>query len=531
MGITCDYYESGVKGLTGERARKPLLLMILDGWGYSPETKGNAIAQAHKPNYDHLLKTYPHTLLKASGEAVGLPEGQMGNSEVGHLNIGAGRVVYQELTRIFKAIKTGELVKNPVLAEAMERVSNGQGALHLMGLVSDGGVHSHLEHLFALLEMAKAKGVQKVYVHAALDGRDVLPQSAKIYLNQLHEKFEELGIGQVASVAGRYYLMDRDQRWERVEKAYQALVQGEGLKAPNAIAAVEQSYDRRVNDEFVVPTVIIDGKGQPLGKIQEGDSVIFFNFRSDRARQISHAFVDEDFTGFERKVHPKVHYVCLTEYDVTLQAPVAFPPQNLENTLGEVLAQQHKKQLRIAETEKYAHVTFFFNGGVEEPCPGEDRCLIPSPKVATYNLKPEMSAYEVTEELLKRIQSDVYDVIILNFANTDMVGHTGEFEAALKAIEAVDRCIGKVVPAVQERGGTILITADHGNAEAKIDLETGRSLTAHTTNPVPLILVDERLKDRQLRKGGALCDVAPTILELLNIPQPSDMKGLSLVEV
>jgi len=517
-------------GLTEERAKTPLLLMILDGWGYSPVSEGNAIAQADKPNYDRLLETYPHTLLKASGESVGLPAGQMGNSEVGHLNIGAGRVVYQELTRVFKAIKTGEFAKNQVLVEAMEQVKNGPEALHLMGLVSDGGVHSHIEHLFALLEMAKTLGVKKVYIHAVLDGRDVLPQSAKEYIGRLNEKLEELGIGQVASVSGRYYLMDRDQRWDRVEKAYQALVQGEGVKAPNSFAAVEQSYDVRVMDEFVVPTVIIDDEGQPLGKIQEGDSVIFFNFRSDRARQISHAFVDEEFTDFVRKEHPKVHYVCLTEYDVTLKAEVAFPPQNLENTLGEVLSQYHLRQLRIAETEKYAHVTFFFNGGVEDPCPGEDRCLIPSPKVATYNLKPEMSAPEVTQELLNRVQSDFYDMIILNLANSDMVGHTGEFEAAIKAVEAVDKCIGEIIPAIQKRGGSVLITADHGNAEAKIDLKTRRPLTAHTTNPVPFILVDDQLKGRHLREGGALCDVAPTLLELLKIPQPPDMTGKSLLD-
>lgn len=515
--------------LTEERAKKPLLLMILDGWGYSPETRGNAIAQAHKPNFDRLFKTYPHTLLEASGEAVGLPSGQMGNSEVGHLNIGAGRVVYQELTRIFKAIKTGEFAQNPVLVEAMERVKSGPRALHLMGLVSDGGVHSHIEHLFALLQMAKTIGVKKVYIHAVLDGRDVLPQSAKTFLGQLNEKTEELGIGQVASVSGRYYLMDRDQRWDRVEKAYQALIQGEGLKAPNLFAAVEQSYDLRVNDEFVFPTVIIDSEGQPMGKIKEDDSVIFFNFRSDRARQISHAFVDEDFTGFERQEHPKVHYVCLTEYDATLNTPVAFPPQNLENTLGEVLAKQHKKQLRIAETEKYAHVTFFFNGGVEDPCPGEERCLIPSPKVATYNQKPEMSAFEVTEELLNRVKNDSFDVIILNFANSDMVGHTGEFDAAIKAIETVDECIGKIIPEVLNNGGSILITADHGNAEAKIDLQTGRPLTAHTTNPVPFILINDTYQGIKLREGGALCDIAPTMLELLGIPQPSDMIGKSLI--
>lgn len=513
-----------------ERAKTPLLLMILDGWGYSLSEEGNAIAQAHKPNFDRLWETYPHALLGASGEAVGLPAGQMGNSEVGHLNIGAGRVVYQELTRIFKAIKNGDFQKNPVLGQAMERVKNGPGALHLIGLVSNGGVHSHIEHLFALLEMAKTLGVQNVYVHAVLDGRDVLPQSAKEYLSRLQDKMDELGIGKVATVTGRYYLMDRDKRWDRVEKAYQALVEGEGIKAPNLFAAVEKSYDMRVTDEFVVPTVIIDKEGHPLGKIKDGDSVIFFNFRSDRARQISHAFVDDDFTGFERKEHPNVHYVCLTEYDATLNAPVAFPPQNLENTFGEVLAQNHIKQLRIAETEKYAHVTFFFNGGVEDPCPGEERCLIPSPKVATYNLKPEMSAPEVTQELLQRIQSDSYEVIILNFANTDMVGHTGEFEATIKAIEAVDQGIGQIIPAILNRKGAVIITADHGNAEAKIDLATGKPLTAHTTNPVPFILIDDDLKGSKLREDGALCDVAPTLLELLKIPKPSEMTGRSLLE-
>ncbi|XWX64161.1 2-3-bisphosphoglycerate-independent phosphoglycerate mutase [Desulfitobacterium sp. AusDCA] len=513
-----------------EHAKTPLLLMILDGWGYSLSEKGNAIAHAHTPNFDRLWETYPHTLLGASGEAVGLPAGQMGNSEVGHLNIGAGRVVYQELTRIFKAIKNGEFQKNSVLKQAMDRVKSGPGALHLIGLVSNGGVHSHIEHLFALLEMAKTLGVQNVYVHAVLDGRDVLPQSAKEYLSSLQEKMDDLKIGKIATVTGRYYLMDRDKRWERVEKAYKALVQGEGIKAPNPFAAVEQSYDMRVNDEFVVPTVIIDKDGQPLGKIQEGDSVIFFNFRSDRARQISHALVDKEFTGFERQEQPNIHYVCLTEYDATLNVPVAFPPQNLENTLGELLAQNQIKQLRIAETEKYAHVTFFFNGGVEDPCPGEDRCLIPSPKVATYNLKPEMSAPEVTQELLQRIQSDAYKVIILNFANTDMVGHTGEFEATITAIEAVDQGIGQIIPAILERKGAVIITADHGNAESKIDLSTGKPLTAHTTNPVPFILVDDALKRSKLREGGALCDVAPTLLELLKIPKPSEMTGKSLLE-
>lgn len=508
---------------------KPLLLMILDGWGYSPAYEGNAIAQANKPNFDQILHNYPHTLIKASGEAVGLPTGQMGNSEVGHLNIGAGRVVYQELTRIFKAIRNGDFAKNPVINHAMNRVKDGSGALHLMGLLSDGGVHSHMEHLFALLKMAKDNGINKVFIHAFLDGRDVLPQSAKEYMTNLKAKCDELGIGEVATVSGRYYPMDRDQRWERVEMAYRALVEGKGLKAPNPFAAIEKSYDVRITDEFIEPTIIIDGEGQPVGQIQDGDSVIFFNFRSDRARQISHALVDENFTSFERSKRLDIHYVCMTEYDVTIQAPVAFPPQNLENTLGEVLAQYHEKQLRIAETEKYAHVTFFFNGGVEDPCPGEERCLIPSPKVATYNLKPEMSAPGITKELLKRLNSETYDFIILNFANSDMVGHTGEFEASVKAIEAVDESIGKIVPEILKLGGTVLITADHGNAESKIDPASGQPLTAHTTNPVPFILVDDRLKDRNLREDGALCDVAPTVLELLEIPKPEEMTGRSLV--
>jgi 2,3-bisphosphoglycerate-independent phosphoglycerate mutase len=508
---------------------KPIMLMILDGWGYSPVLEGNAIAHARKPIFDQILKTYPHTLIKASGDAVGLPAGQMGNSEVGHLNIGAGRVVYQELTRIFKAIRTGDFQRNRVLKQAMNRVKDGPSALHLLGLLSDGGVHSHMEHLFALLEMAKETGVKTVFIHTLLDGRDVLPQSAKDYMTSLNSKIEELGIGKVATVSGRYYIMDRDQRWERVEKGYRALVEGKGLQAPNPFAAIEKSYDLRITDEFIEPTVIIDEEGNPIGRIQDGDSVIFFNFRSDRARQITHAFVDKDFTAFERLKRLDIHYVCMTEYDVTIDAPVAFPPQNLENTLGEVLALNQQKQLRIAETEKYAHVTFFFNGGIEDPCPGEERCLIPSPKVATYNMKPEMSAPGITEELLNRLNKESYDMIILNFANSDMVGHTGEFESSVKAIEAVDECIGKIVPEILRQGGTILITSDHGNAEAKIDLESGQPLTAHTTNPVPFILVDDQLKDRQLREDGALCDVAPTVLELMGIPQPVDMTGRSLI--
>ncbi|AFM02293.1 phosphoglycerate mutase [Desulfitobacterium dehalogenans ATCC 51507] len=508
---------------------KPLLLMILDGWGHSPQAEGNAIANAQKPSFNTLFEEYPHTFIVASGEEVGLPPGQMGNSEVGHLNIGAGRVVYQEFTRISKAIRTGEFAQNTVLKEAMERVKDGPNALHLMGLLSDGGVHSHSEHLFALLDMAKAMGVKKVFIHALLDGRDVLPQSAKVFMTRLNIKCKELGLGKVATVSGRYYTMDRDKRWERVEKGYRALVDGEGLKAPNPLAAIEQSYDIRVTDEFVAPTVIVDSEGKAVGTLQDGDSFIFFNFRSDRAREISYALVNEEFTGFERGKPLNLHYVCMTEYDDTLKVPVAFPAQNLDNTLGEVLAKHKKKQLRIAETEKYAHVTFFFNGGVEDPCPGETRCLIPSPKVATYNLKPEMSAYEITEELLKRLDTEDYDIIILNFANSDMVGHTGEFGATVKAIEAVDECIGKIVPKILERQGTVIITADHGNAEAKVDLETGQPLTAHTSNPVPFILVNDDLKGKTLREGGALRDVAPTALELMGIPQPQEMTGTSLI--
>lgn len=509
---------------------KPLLLMILDGWGHRDVAEGNAIAQADLPNFRRLENTYPHTTLQASGEAVGLPNGQMGNSEVGHLNIGAGRVVYQELTRIYKAIKDGTIFTNSVLLEAMDQARFANKALHFMGLLSDGGVHSHIEHLYALLEMAKKQKLDKVYVHVILDGRDVLPQSAKAFIAQLEEKMSELGIGKIASVSGRYYVMDRDKRWERLEQAYQALAYGQGKCAASALAAVESSYDVRVTDEFVLPTVIVNADGKPLGTIQEGDSVIFYNFRSDRAREITHAFVDEEFTGFDRPDRPHVHFVCMTQYDEKISAPVAFPLQNLENTLGEVLSKQGVKQLRIAETEKYAHVTFFFNGGVEEPDPGEERSLIPSPKVATYNLQPEMSAPEITKTLLEQIRKATYDVIVLNFANPDMVGHTGVFEATVKAVETVDKCLGEIYTELQKAGGTLLVTADHGNAEEKVDPETKLPLTAHSTNLVPFILVDDRFKGQMLREGGALCDVAPTILELLQIPVPSEMTGKSLLK-
>ncbi|KGP76205.1 phosphoglyceromutase [Desulfosporosinus sp. Tol-M] len=509
---------------------KPLLLMILDGWGHSEAIEGNAIAQANLPNFRRLESTYPHTFLRASGEAVGLPDGQMGNSEVGHLNMGAGRVVYQELTRIFKAIKDGTLFKNPVLIEAMAHARLSNKAFHFMGLLSDGGVHSHIAHLFALLEMAKEQGLEEVYIHVILDGRDVLPQSAKQYITQLEQKTMNLGFGKIASVSGRYYVMDRDRRWERLEKGYQALALGEGKCAAGALAALESSYDLRVTDEFVLPTVIVNENGKPVGPIQEGDSVLFFNFRADRAREITHAFVDEEFSGFACPIHPRVHFVCMTQYEDTIGAPIAFPQQNLNNTLGEVLSQHGLKQLRIAETEKYAHVTFFFNGGIEESDPGEERILIPSPKVATYNLQPEMSAPEVTQTILEQLRKNTYDVIILNFANPDMVGHTGVFEATVKAVEAVDQCLGKIYDELQKMNGTLLVTADHGNAEAKVDLATGLPLTAHSTNPVPFILVDEKFKGLKLREGGALCDIAPTLLELLNIPKPVEMTGKSLLK-
>ncbi|SPF54781.1 phosphoglycerate mutase (2,3-diphosphoglycerate-independent) [Candidatus Desulfosporosinus infrequens] len=509
--------------------RKPLLLMILDGWGHRDATEGNAIAQANLPNFRRLEKTYPHTFLKASGEAVGLPAGQMGNSEVGHLNMGAGRVVYQELTRIDKAIKDGTLFENPVLIEAMENAHTQNKAFHFLGLLSDGGVHSHIAHLFALLEMAKKHGLAEVYVHVILDGRDVLPQSAKLYIIQLEQKIKEQGIGKIASVSGRYYVMDRDHRWERLEKGYQALVLGEGKYAPSALAALESSYDVRVTDEFVLPTVIVDEDGKPVGSIQEGDSVLFFNFRSDRAREMAHAFADEDFRGFDCPIHPRVHFVCMTQYENNICAPIAFPQQNLKNTLGEVLSQQGLKQLRIAETEKYAHVTFFFNGGIEEPDPGEERILIPSPKVATYNLQPEMSAPELTKTLLEQLKKNTHDVIILNFANPDMVGHTGVFEATIQAVETIDKCLGEIYDELQKMEGTLLVTADHGNAEAKIDLKTKLPLTAHSTNLVPFILINAKFKGKVLHEGGALCDVAPTILELLNIPKPEEMTGKSLI--
>lgn len=510
--------------------RKPLMLMILDGWGIRQEKEGNAIARASTPYYESLIAAYPNTILSASGEDVGLPEGQMGNSEVGHLNMGAGRIVYQDFTRISKAIREGEFFKNETLLSAMANVKEKGTALHLIGLLSDGGVHSHITHLFALLDMAKEQGVTKVFVHALLDGRDVPPANAREYIDSLESKLKELGIGAIATVMGRYYAMDRDKRWERVESAYNAMVFGEGLEATLASGAIARSYEADDTDEFVKPTVIIRETCEPVATIKDGDSIIFYNFRPDRAREITRAFVDEDFSGFQRRPgYPKVFYVCLTQYDKTIDAPVAFKPQVLSNTLGEYLSKNGLKQLRIAETEKYAHVTFFFNGGVEPPNPGEERILIPSPKVATYDLKPEMSAYEVTEAVLKEIREDKFDVIMLNFANPDMVGHTGVESAAIKAVETIDDCLSKVVEAVKAKGGIVLITSDHGNVEQMTDPENHQPFTAHTTGPVPFVYVDEQNKSAHL-EPGRLEDIAPTMLSLLGLEKPEEMTGRSLVK-
>lgn len=510
---------------------KPLVLLIVDGWGHNPDNQGNAVAAAKLPQLTHVLNTYPKTLLQASGTDVGLPKGQMGNSEVGHLNMGAGRVVYQELTRIFKAIEDGDLYENKVLLEAMRRLKGTGKALHLLGLLSDGGVHSHINHLFALLDMAVREGVENIYVHPMLDGRDVLPQSAKCYMTQLESKLSELGKGKIATVSGRFYAMDRDNRWDRVEKAYRAYVYGDAHMETCAMAAIEKSYNSKVVDEFVLPTVIVNEDGKPIATINEGDSVIFFNFRADRAREITRAFVDEELEGFSRPNRPLVHFVCLTEYDTTIECPVAFPPQNLENTLGEILAEKGFKQLRLAETEKYAHVTFFFNGGIEEPNKGEERHLIPSPDVPTYNMKPEMSAYEVTNALSEKLKETKYDVVIMNLANADMVGHTGDFKAAVRALEVVDECVGKIVNEVRHRGGTLLITSDHGNAENMLDIETNLPLTAHSLNKVPFVLVNDIYKGRTLREESSLRDIAPTILDILEVEVPKEMTGKSLLSL
>ena len=510
-------------------SKKPTVLMILDGYGLNDKTEGNAVAEAKTPVMDDLMKKYPFVKGNASGMAVGLPEGQMGNSEVGHLNMGAGRIVYQELTRIAKEIQDGDFYKNEALMAAMDNCKKNGSDLHLFGLLSDGGVHSHNTHMYALLEMAKRNGIENVYLHAFLDGRDTPPASGKDFVKEAMDKMEEIGVGQVATVMGRYYVMDRDNRWDRVELAYNALVLGEGETAECGICAVQNSYDKDETDEFVKPTVIVKD-GKPLATVKENDSVVFYNFRPDRAREITRAFCDDAFDGFERKngFFPTT-FVVFTEYDVTIpNKTVAFHKVEITNTFGEFLAKNGLKQLRTAETEKYAHVTFFFNGGIEEPNEGEERLLVKSPKVATYDLQPEMSAYQVCDGLVDAIKSDKYDVIIVNFANPDMVGHTGIEDAAIKAVEAVDECVGKAVDALLEVDGQMFICADHGNAEQLVDYDTNAPFTAHTINPVPFIVVNYD-EDYTLREGGCLADIAPTLIEMMGLEQPAEMTGKSLL--
>ena len=508
-------------------SKKPTVLMILDGYGLNDKVEGNAVKQANTPVMDDLMANCPFVEGQASGMAVGLPEGQMGNSEVGHLNMGAGRIVYQELTRITKSIQDGDFFENEAFLAAAKNCKENGSALHLMGLVSDGGVHSHINHIYGLLEFAKRQGLDKVFIHCFLDGRDTPPASGKEYITALMDKCEELGVGQVASVMGRYYAMDRDNRWDRVEKAYRALRFGEGKQAKCGACAIQASYDEGVTDEFVVPTVVAKD-GEAVGKIQDKDSVIFFNFRPDRAREMTHVFCDNEFTGFNRgDARPDVTYVCFTDYDTTIPNKlVAFNKEEITHTFGEFLAENGLKQARIAETEKYAHVTFFFNGGVEAPYEGEDRCVIPSPKVATYDLQPQMSAPEVAAECVKRIESGKYDVVILNFANCDMVGHTGVFDAAVKAVEAVDTAVDQVVTAVLNAGGCAFITADHGNAEKMMNPD-GTPFTAHTTNVVPFVAVG--CGDVKLREGGCLADIAPTMLPYIGLPVPAEMTGKSII--
>ena len=508
--------------------KKPTVLLILDGYGERKEKDGNAIALANTPVMDKLKKEFPYVEGQASGLFVGLPDGQMGNSEVGHMNMGAGRIVYQELTRITKAIEDGDFFENKALKEAVEHCKKENTALHFMGLVSSGGVHSHIGHIYGLLELAKRAGLKKVYLHAFLDGRDTPPDSGKSFLMDVEKKMQELGVGEIATISGRYYAMDRDKNYDRVEKAYRAMVDGTGEKASSVEKAIDASYAKKVYDEFVLPTVI--EKDGAVHTVSDGDAMIFFNFRPDRAREICHAFCDDEFNFFNRGPRKKVFFVCFTDYDPTIpNKRVAFEKEEIHNTLGEVVSNLGKNQLRIAETEKYAHVTFFFNGGKEEPYENEDRILVPSPKeVPTYDLKPEMSCYTVTEKLTEAIRSGKYDLVVANFANPDMVGHTGVLPAAIKAIEVVDECMGKVVDAVESMHGNLFILADHGNADIMIDEKTGEPYTAHTTNPVPFILVSD--EKHKLREGGCLADVAPTLLELMEIPQPKEMTGKSLLE-
>ncbi|MDO3378596.1 2,3-bisphosphoglycerate-independent phosphoglycerate mutase [Geoalkalibacter halelectricus] len=506
------------------KGKRPVALVILDGWGLNPQCEQNAVCQAQTPRLDELFATYPHTRIGASGMDVGLPDGQMGNSEVGHLNIGAGRIVYQDLTRISKSIADGDFFTNPVLTGALGKIRENGSKLHLMGLLSDGGVHSHNTHLYALLELAKQEGLADVCVHAFLDGRDTPPRSGIDYLAQLEDEIARIGCGRVATITGRYYAMDRDTRWDRVERAYRAMTEGVGEAAADSRAAILSAYAAEQGDEFVAPRVI-----EPAVTVDDGDGIIFFNFRSDRARELTRAFTETDFDGFTRRKHPKLcAYVCMTEYDATFDLPIAFGPEALTGLLGEVVSGADLKQLRIAETEKYAHVTFFFNGGSEEPFPGEDRCLIPSPRdVATYDQKPAMSAVEVTDEVEKRVASGEYALIVLNYANCDMVGHTGVLDAAVAAMETVDACVGRVADAVLAQGGALLITADHGNCEQMSD-GSGGAHTAHTSNPVPLVLVDPDCRGGKLNPG-ILADLAPTVLDLMGLDAPREMTGKSLL--
>ncbi len=509
-------------------SRKTAVLMILDGYGLNEKTEGNAVAEAKTPVMDSLMKEYPFVKGNASGMAVGLPDGQMGNSEVGHLNMGAGRIVYQELTRITKEIQDGTFFENPALLKAVENCKKNDSAFHMFGLLSDGGVHSHNTHLYGLLELARKNGLEKVYVHCFLDGRDTPPASGKGYAQELEAKMAELGTGKIASVMGRYYAMDRDNNYDRVKLAYDALTKGEGLTAESGPAGIQASYDREETDEFVKPTVVTEN-GAPVATIKDGDSVVFFNFRPDRAREITRAFCDDDFKGFEREKRLQLTYVCFSDYDPTIpNKDVAFHKIAVTNTFGEWLAANQMTQARIAETEKYAHVTFFFNGGVEEPNQGEDRILVNSPKVATYDLKPEMSAYEVCDKLTEAIRSGKYDVVIINFANPDMVGHTGVEAAAIQAVEAVDKCVGKAVEAVKDVDGVLFIWADHGNAEQLVDYETGAPFTAHTTNQVPFILVNYD-PAYTLREDGCLADIVPTLIQIMGKEQPKEMTGKSLL--
>ncbi len=513
--------------------KKPVALIIMDGFGINNSEAGNAIKAAKTPNLDRLFAAYPHTQIAASGMDVGLPAGQMGNSEVGHTNIGAGRVVYQELTRITKSIDDGDFYSNKALIAAVENCRKHDSALHLIGLLSSGGVHSHISHLFGLIGLAKKEGLKKVYIHCIMDGRDVSPTSGVDFLGELSEQLKVYELGKIATVVGRYYAMDRDTNWDRVKKAYDAMVNGIGDRAENVVSAVRASYETKdengalITDEFIRPIIAQEKSGKDVARISANDSVVFFNFRPDRAREITRAFVDPEFTGFDRELLP-LYFVCMTQYDKTIpNVDIAFRPESLTNTFGEYISAHGKKQLRIAETEKYAHVTFFFNGGIEKEYEGEDRALIPSPKVATYDLKPSMSAYEVCDEAVKRIDSDEYDVIILNYANCDMVGHTGVFNAAVEAVQAVDECVGRVVDAVLGKGGVAMITADHGNADCMVDPETDGPFTAHTTNPVPFLVVGNG--DCKMREGGRLSDIAPTMLQIMGLPKPAEMTGTSLI--